>query len=988
MIKQLMRCGLLLFATGVLAFWGSAVAGQGLTVEPVGSEYQVNIYSANGQSRPAVAAGEEGSVFAVWQSEGQDGDGFGIYGRYLPTGPEIRVNATTVGAQARPGVGMGARWSEGVVAWNEERGSRPAGIFGRLISITPMSLENRISGDVGAPFLAPAVSANRNNNRYVVVWHDVQPGGNFNDIYGRLVNSSTEPSSNLFRVNSFTAGSELYPDVAMSDNGSFVVVWLSLTVRGHEGIYAQRYDSNANPVGAEITVASFPPWGDTSVYDHRPTVASDPAGNFVVAWSPLAEWSSTRSEISARRYYANGTPAGDELMVNSYTEGEQASADVAMDRRGNFIVVWQSPGQDGSGLGIYGQLYDGMGNRVGEEFQVNEFTTGTQYEPAVVMRPFGTWTVAWTSQGQDGSGNGVFARQYRYTAPEFVVNSTADPGDGVCTFGECTLREVITEAKAHAGSETITFAIPGEGPHTIRLTSPLPELTGGMTIDGYSQPGAQPNTNATDQGLNTRLMIELIGSLTLRNATTIKGIALSGTAEIIQNTSTIQGSFIGTNAAGTQSSGGGSIYITSGGGGAQIGGTAPAQRNLIVGQVYVGTYGTATLHGNLMGTDISGTHALGGGSVNAMNAYVTIGGDNPAARNLFTGVSLFEASADVRGNYIGVDVTGMQPLGNGGSVYTGFGAGATIANNLIAYTGGTPIIIGNSGKVSGNRIFANRGLGIDVGNDGVSLNDPGDLNSGGRGGKQNFPIINRAYQANGQTMLEGMLDSTTGQAFTLEFFANQACDPSGFGEGERPLGTAAVTTNANGKAVFQVALPATATVGEYLTAVATGSNNSSEFSPCRVLGALELNRLLAVTGYATTYDPTPVTNAPAGRYTLVATFVNRSNSTLRHLYYRITTLTGVHLVLNAEGGPVGAGGVVAVPAEVAPGATVTVSYVIGLQARTPFSFFVDAFGLTSDGAAANEGVEPGVGFGYASTDADFTATNAAGTPVYLPLVTR
>ena len=91
----------------------------------------------------------------------------------------------------------------------------------------------------------------------------------------------------------------------------------------------------------------------------------------------------------------------------------------------------------------------------------------------------------------------------------FTVNSSADaddaqPGDGVCaTSGTvCTLRAALTEANLATGANTIAFAIPGTGVHTIALATPLPTLSdesGPTMIDGYSQPGAQPNSHAADR---------------------------------------------------------------------------------------------------------------------------------------------------------------------------------------------------------------------------------------------------------------------------------------------------------------------------------------------------------------------------------------------------------------------------------------------------------------------------------------------------------
>ena len=71
---------------------------------------------------------------------------------------------------------------------------------------------------------------------------------------------------------------------------------------------------------------------------------------------------------------------GEEFQVNTRTSGAQANADIAMDARGNFIVVWNSYNQDGHSNGIFAQRFDPNCNPVGEEFQINTTTDGNQNE--------------------------------------------------------------------------------------------------------------------------------------------------------------------------------------------------------------------------------------------------------------------------------------------------------------------------------------------------------------------------------------------------------------------------------------------------------------------------------------------------------------------------------------------------------------------------------------------------------------------------------
>src|SRR5687767_5048920 len=106
-----------------------------------------------------------------------------------------------------------------------------------------------------------------------------------------------------------------------------------------------------------------------------------------------------------------GTRLGPEFRVNTFTTGSQFAPHVATDVGGVFVVVWESL-QDGSGNGIFGQRYAGSGVPMGPEFRVNTFTTGNQFGPVASAEISGSFVVAWVSELQDGSGLGVFGQRY------------------------------------------------------------------------------------------------------------------------------------------------------------------------------------------------------------------------------------------------------------------------------------------------------------------------------------------------------------------------------------------------------------------------------------------------------------------------------------------------------------------------------------------------------------------------------------------------
>lgn len=514
-------------------------------------------------------------------------------------------------------------------------------------------------------------------------------------------------------------------------------------------------------------------------------------------------------------------------------------------------------------------------------------------------------------------------------AASFSVTNANDSGPG-------SLRQAILDANASMGTDTITFNIPGPGPHTIQPNSTLPTITDPMVIDGYTQAGASPNTNSTGLGLNAVLMIELDGSDASGNGlritggnSTVRGLVInrfgSGNAIRIETNgdNIIEGNFIGTDVTGTTVFPNRNLYgvyisispsyntiggtvpearnlisgndgngitisgldptgnlvqgnligtdvtgtaalgnvagISLGGHGNTVGGTKAGARNVISGNIWRGITITAgpsenLVQGNFIGTDVSGTTAIGNGScgVSINNAgNHTIGGTTAAAGNVISGnngsgveiTSQFSTGNIVEGNFIGTDVMGTADLGNTGHGVSIGGSSNTVggasigAGNIIAFNDGAGVFIGRSYGIPGtgnailsNSIFSNVGLGIDLHPDGVTPNDVGDTDTGSNN-LQNFSVLTSAIS--GSTVIEGMLNSSPNTEFRIEFFANTASDPSGYGEGETFLGFTNVTTNGSGDASFTVTLPTTIPEGQFVTATATNpSGNTSEFSPC------------------------------------------------------------------------------------------------------------------------------------------------------------
>ncbi|MGL5082193.1 MAG: tandem-95 repeat protein [Microcoleaceae cyanobacterium] len=262
-----------------------------------------------------------------------------------------------------------------------------------------------------------------------------------------------------------------------------------------------------------------------------------------------------------------------------------------------------------------------------------------------------------------------------------------------------------------------------------------------------------------------------------------------------------------------------------------------------------------TITANQIGVDPSGTITVAnrgnGIAINSSNANTLI--NNQISGNSDNGIELVGSSAVaaanvIQSNLIGIDRAGVQAIPNGrdgvriaaGALDSMVGGTDPDTGNLIAFNLGSGVnILADEAStpiehaVLGNRIFSNGsnspGIGIDLGNNGVTANDPDDADTGPNN-LQNFPELQAVVQRGNQITVEGTLNSTADTTFRVEFFGNRVADPSGNGQGEVFIAGIDVTTDATGSAT--IGQPVTLPLGaSFVTATATDpTGNTSEFS--------------------------------------------------------------------------------------------------------------------------------------------------------------
>lgn len=362
----------------------------------------------------------------------------------------------------------------------------------------------------------------------------------------------------------------------------------------------------------------------------------------------------------------------------------------------------------------------------------------------------------------------------------FVVNSVVDqddflPGDGECADrdGNCTLRAALTEADQTEGLDAIHFDIPGEGVPTIQISANVSFNRGSLgalrsvLIDGTTQLAGVVEIDgrmAPSEDIAGREIVglDLVG----------EGIMVRG---LIINRFPSHGILIRPTGAPS----GGSNFI----------------------------------EGNVIGTDPTGTVALGNGGdgVRIENMPNNVIGFNLISGNRRHGISIatpfaapepFQATGNkILGNLIGTDIVGAGPLSNAG-------AGVFIRDED-----------SSKNEVAVNGIAFNGGLGIDLGDEVVA---------------PNAPVLTSAFAfGTTLTILGSLNNSLPDTTFVLEFFANGASDSSGFGEGQTFIGSEALATDASGNASFTATLQIAVLTSQLITATATDPEGStSEFARC------------------------------------------------------------------------------------------------------------------------------------------------------------
>ncbi len=398
-----------------------------------GTEYRI-LPALQGDQVQAQLAFGPGGGFLVTQDNSIDGNGLGIRARKFNADLSAAqntflVNRTIKGDQQNPKVAL-LKAGGAVFAWE---GSTPSGhrVYVRFIDSQDIltSDDFQVSRFVTGSQSNPTVAVLSDGN-VIVVWAEWDRDGSMDGIFGQILTPAGVRVGNTFQVNEKSDVSQRTPSVAALEDGKFVVGWITDENRASDkfgdtiDLYARLFNADSSAASSEFPVNT---WKnhliDGQSYEIH-EVCANPSlaaitGGFRAAWSErLADASVDSWDVKTRSFDLSGQATSEELVVNNTTVGDQYSPRVAS-VGDTQLIVWTSFGQDGADEGIYARAIASTGFN-GDEFLVNTRTIGKQIFPSVTSVGSQQFVIAWSSFNRSVSGfigYDLFAQNYTMKAP-------------------------------------------------------------------------------------------------------------------------------------------------------------------------------------------------------------------------------------------------------------------------------------------------------------------------------------------------------------------------------------------------------------------------------------------------------------------------------------------------------------------------------------------------------------------------------------------
>jgi hypothetical protein len=376
-------------------------------------EFQIyqSMYTDNGY--PQISALSNGYTIICWENSGLDGDGYGIFARLLDSngkfiGHEFPVNFYIKNGQRFPHVAS-LLHGDFIIVWQSgKQDGNNYGIFAQRFDSNGQKLGKEIQ--VNTYFQDgqsnPRVAALKSGG-FIVCWVSREQDGDDCGIFAQQFTPDGKKMGMEVQVNTYYLYDQRHPNIVTLSNGNYIICWESRMQDGSDyGIFAQLFTADGYKIGEEIPINSY-----TDNWQGSPCVCSLTEGNFIVCWHCWRQ-DGDQLGIFARSFNFDGTPSSGEFQVNRYTYGQQGFPSIAALDNDNIMICWQSFGQDGSDWGIYAQLLDNRGKKLGSEFRVNTDTQDEQSCPSVAVLGKDGFQICWHGLSQHSNRHGIWVKYF------------------------------------------------------------------------------------------------------------------------------------------------------------------------------------------------------------------------------------------------------------------------------------------------------------------------------------------------------------------------------------------------------------------------------------------------------------------------------------------------------------------------------------------------------------------------------------------------
>ena len=409
----------------VVALSANSNAQDALT--PVAGEYNILGTTVGDQVGTSVSLDSDGG-WMVWSDNATDGDGAGVSAcqldsTFVPTFSSFRINQKGQGEQEKPSVAA-LQNGGAVFVWQ----GGPLGfqdVYARIIDSSGTFISGEFivntftNGQQGN-----AVVKTLSNGNVVVVWTSQGQDGSMSGVYGQLLSPTGVKINSEFAINQTTSLNQRSPSVAVLENGNFVVAWVTEVAKGGAtydvNVLGRIYTSSGTAVSAEFPLTA------TSLAS-APALVGVSGGGFLAVWGQNDGANAENGwDVFSRPYTASGTAAGPVVAINTHLVGDQFAPKIAHSQ-GAALVVWSSLAQDGSFEGVFARQISADGTVVGSEIPVNTTTKGKQIQPAVGANTDGAFFVVWSSLVGGAYGFDLFGQRFALNAAGSLLPTPGAP---------------------------------------------------------------------------------------------------------------------------------------------------------------------------------------------------------------------------------------------------------------------------------------------------------------------------------------------------------------------------------------------------------------------------------------------------------------------------------------------------------------------------------------------------------------------------------